>query len=273
MAKLDEAAALPGLHKSLDFITELTGELEKIAPAMTPAQKLLNGTWDQDVIDALTNAGLDPEKFKAISGIGNMSGWDDAVSQFQSSGKLIKGGVIEQALLQYGGTAGKTAVERYGEGFNTISAGLLAETKAAMDKAYQDKVKDLLGDLNKAETQVKSEIERLTEAVTTQFDAVGQKITDAIAAAATLVTTEIDTMLHNLKYGVTTVTPNGNTIPGGTGIGDNGTVPGDNNGDTKIPDITININGDVYGNADFDARVAQAVTTAWRNGGFAYMRT
>ena len=271
MSKLDEAASLPGLHNSLDFITELKDELGKLAPTMDPVQKLLSGQWDQDVVDALTKAGLDPEKFKAISGIGNLSGWDDAVSKFQSTGKLIPGGVIEQALLQYGGSAGKTAVERYGQGFNTISDSLLAETKAAMDKAYQDQVKNLLGDLNNAETQVKSEIQRLTDTVTSQFDTVGQKITNAISAAATQVCTEIDTMLHNLKYGVTpVVNPNGNgdTVPGnGDTVPEN---PGDNKGD--IPPIVVNINGDVYGADDFNAKVAQAVTAAWRNGGFAYMR-
>jgi hypothetical protein len=113
MDKLNEAAALPGLHQSLDFITELKDELGKLAPQLTPAQKLLNGQWDQDVIDALTKAGLDPEKFKAISGIGNLSGRDDAVSKFQSTGKLIPGGVSEKVAMLITGHRSRSVFDRY----------------------------------------------------------------------------------------------------------------------------------------------------------------
>jgi hypothetical protein len=237
-------------------------------------EKILAGNFDQSVIDALTAAGLDPEKFKALAPvISGMSNWDQLTSNFQSNGRLTD--TMRQALLQFGGSAGQTAVSRYDQGFNTISSQLLADTKAAMDQAYQNQVKGLLGDLTDAENRTTSEITRLTDAVTTQFDAVGNKIADAIAAAATAVSAEIDVMLHNLKTG--------NTVTDTTG-GNTGTVPGGNGGDTvpdnpdtggkgDLPPITVNINGDVYGNADFDARVAQAVTAAWRNGGFAYMRT
>ncbi len=273
MEKLNEAAALPGLHSSLNFITELQGELEKLAPTMDPVQKLLNGTWDQDVVDAFTNAGLDPDKFKGIAGIGtNMNGWDQAVSDFQSSGVLTD--AMRQALIQYGGTAGQTAVSRYDQGFNTISSGLLADTKAAMDQAYQDKVKELLGDLATAQDKTTSQIQTLTDSMMGAFDTVGNKISDAISAAATAVVAEIDVMLQNLKTANTGADASGNTgvpVVGTGGAGDTG-----DNGDTgsqpKMPTVNVTINGDVYGADDFNQKVAQAFTTVWRNGGFAYIQ-
>ena len=270
---INQAAALPGLHRSLDFIIELKKKLQDLAPQQNAVEKILAGNFDQSVVDALTATGLDPAKFKALAPvIGGMSNWDQLVSGFQSSGKLTD--PMRQALLQYGGSAGKTAVERYGEGFNTISDNLLAQTKAAMDAAYQEQIKGLLGDLADAETKTTSEITRLTDAVTDEFDRVGNKIADAISAAASSVVAEIDVMLKNLRTYTTVAQPNG---------GNTGTVPGagtenalrdnlDNGGRGDMPPVVVNINGDIFGNDDLDRRVADAVTRTWRNGGFAYMR-
>jgi hypothetical protein len=93
-------------------------------------QKLMSGTMDQSVIDALTGAGIAPESITKITGLLKMeTGWDDAVKQFQESGKLLQGGLLEQALLQYGGSAGQTAVSRYGQGFNFQGFSLRGEIK------------------------------------------------------------------------------------------------------------------------------------------------
>jgi hypothetical protein len=269
MEAMNAAAALPGLHKSLDFITSLKTELQNLVPADNPVAKILAGNFDQSVIDALTGAGLDPEKFKKVGAFSAESNWDQMASDFKSTGKLTD--PMKQALLQYGGEAGQTAVSRYGQGFNTISDNLLAQTKAAMDVAYQTEIKGLLGDLADAETKTTSEITTLTTAVTDQFTIVGNKIADAITAAANAVVAEIDVMIGVINHGTTTpATPGGgDTVP----VGGDTSVNPDNGGKGDLPPITVNINGDVYGNADFDSRVAQAITTAWRNGGFAYMRS
>jgi hypothetical protein len=60
-------------------------------------------------------------------------------------------------------------------------------------------------------------------------------------------------------------------VVGTGGAGDTG-----DNGDTgsqpKMPTVNVTINGDVYGADDFNQKVAQAFTTVWRNGGFAYIQ-
>jgi hypothetical protein len=118
----DKAADLPGLKSSPGFIQQLPDALTKFLPKQTAIEKPMSGRMDQSVTDSPTGAGIAPESLTRITGLLKMeSGWDDAVKQFQQSGKLLQGGLLEHTIQQCGGTAGQTAVSRYGQGFNTIT--------------------------------------------------------------------------------------------------------------------------------------------------------
>jgi hypothetical protein len=97
---------------------------------------------------------LRAQRFYLDSGLATDKGWDDAVRRLQQTGKLSRGGLPEQALTQYGRSAGQAAVFRYGQGFNTITERLLAGTKAAMDSAFRRERTGALDILKKAASDI-----------------------------------------------------------------------------------------------------------------------
>jgi len=193
LSALDKAADLPGLKSSLGFIQDLSDELAKFLPEQTAIQKLMSGTMDQSVIDALSGAGIAPESLTKITGLLKMeTGWDDAVKQFQQSGKLLQGGLLEQALLQYGGSASQTAVSRYGQGFNTVTDQLLAGTKAAMDAAFRTERTGILDILKQAAGDITKQVGDITKPIEDQFTVVSTNIQTAFQAAAAAAIAELD---------------------------------------------------------------------------------
>ena len=200
LSALDKAADLPGLRFSLGFIQQLSDELTKFLPEQTAIQKLMSGTMDQSVIDALTGAGIAPESLTKITGLLKMeTGWDDAVKQFQQSGKLLQGGLLEQALQQYGGSAGQTAVTRYGQGFNTVTDQLLAGTKAAMDAAFRTERTGILDILKKAAGDITKQVGDITKPIEDQFTVVSTNIQTAFQAAAAAAIAELDKILAKIE--------------------------------------------------------------------------
>ncbi len=188
---LDAAARLPGLHESLNFINNLQSGLKNLAPELDPIKALLSGQWNANVISALSAAGLDPSKFEGLSPLIDMEqNWDKMATPFT---KLTP--ELRKALLAYGGDEGKTAVERYDQGFNTITQGLLDTTKAAMDEAYQAAVKDALDYIGTVQQETSDKITTLTEAVESQFTIVSNNITDAIGDAKTSLIAELDKLI------------------------------------------------------------------------------
>ena len=235
---------MAGLVKNRNFIDSLKQELQSLLPDNSPLAKLMAGNFDETVIDSLKSAGLDPEKFKKLAGFGAMANWDQIASDFKSTGKLTD--PLKQALLQFGGAAGQSAVSRYGQGFNTVTDKLLADTKAAMDLAYQGEVKNLLGDLQTAE----------------------DKTTSAIETMSANICAEIDKMIDVLKGGTVIGSgSNAGMVGAGGGGGGNYVEPSR----SSLPPIEVNFHGDVYGQTDFEAKIAQAVTTVYRAGGFAFL--
>jgi hypothetical protein len=200
LSALDKAADLPGLKSSLGFIQDLSDELAKFLPEQTAIQKLMSGTMDQSVIEALTGAGIAPESLTKITGLLKMeTGWDDAVKQFQQSGKLLQGGLLEQALLQYGGSAGQTAVTRYGQGFNTVTDQLLAGTKAAMDAAFRNERTGVLDILKKAAGDITKQVGDITKPIEDQFTVVSTNIQTAFQTAAAAAIAELDKILAKIE--------------------------------------------------------------------------
>lgn len=188
---LDDAAALPGLRDSLTFIESLTTGLRNLAPELDPIKALLSGQWNVDVMAALTAAGLDPTKFEGLSQLINWEqNWNKIAVPFT---KLTP--ELESALMTYGGAEGQLAVERYYEGLNTITEGLLNTTKAAMDQAYRTEIKSALDYLGDIGDETSAKITALTTAVETQFTIVGKNITDAIGDAKDDLILELDKLI------------------------------------------------------------------------------
>jgi hypothetical protein len=200
LSALDKAADLPGLKSSLGFIQQLADELASFLPEQTAIQKLMSGNMDQSVIDALTGAGIAPESLTKITGLLKMeTGWDDAVKQFQQSGKLLQGGLLEQALQQYGGSAGQTAVSRYGQGFNTVTDQLLAATKAAMDASFRTERTGILDILKQAAGDITKQVTDITNPIEDQFTIVSTNIQAAFQSAATAAIAELDRILAKIE--------------------------------------------------------------------------
>jgi hypothetical protein len=200
LSALDKAADLSGLKSSLGFIEQLSDELTKFLPEQTAIQKLMAGNVDQSVIDALTGAGIAPESLTKITGLLKMeTGWDDAIKKFQDSGKLLQGGLLEQALSQYGGSAGQTAVSRYGEGFNTVTDQLLAATKAAMDAAFRNERTGVLDILKQAAGDITTQVGNITKPIEDQFTIVSTNIQTAFQTAAAAAIAELDKILAKIE--------------------------------------------------------------------------
>ncbi len=277
LGALDAAAAIPGLKDSLSLIASLRQELGSFLPDQTVAQKIMAGQMDQSVVDALKSAGIDPEKMKNISGIMKLeTGWDKAVQDFQKTGKLAKGGVLEQALLQYGGTAGQTAVDRYGQGFNTVTDQLLSSTKSALDAAYRAERSSVLDALTKVEQETAERITSLMKAVEDQFAVVGSNIAAALDAAKTEVVDVLNKILAELSSDSNTGDA---SSTGSDAVGTDIPAPADNTdsgaGNSTGNEVHIHMAGaTIYGWDDFERRVAEAVVRNSRRGAMtiAYQR-
>jgi len=171
---------LTGLQQSLSFIDSLTSSIKGLAPELDPINQLLSGQIGPELVSALTAAGLDPAKFTDLAGmIGLEKNWSNIAKPF---GALTD--QLRDALLKYGGEEGKLAVERYGQGFNTITQSLLDKTKAAMDQAYQQTVQDALKYLGDQAKETSDKISKLIEAIDrTKSDIVS--VLDGILGALT----------------------------------------------------------------------------------------
>jgi hypothetical protein len=199
LSALDRAAELPGLKSSLGFIGQLSDELAQFLPEETPLQKLMSGTMDQSAVDALTGAGIAPESLTKITGLLKMEkGWDEALSQFRETGKLASGGLLEEALSRYGGSAGQAAVSRYGEGFNTITEQLLSGTKAAMDAVFRSERTGVLDVLKAAAGDITKQVSDITKPIEDQFTVVSANIQAAFQSAADAAIVELDRILAKI---------------------------------------------------------------------------
>jgi hypothetical protein len=164
LAEFQELADLnlqmSGLQESLSFITQLQSSLKSLAPQLDPIQQILSGSMGAEALAALAQAGLDPSRFSGLSG---MIGMQQSFSGFQPFQSLTP--ELRQALSQYGGSEGQRAIEQYAAGINTITADLLASTKAAMDQAYTGAIKDAMAYLEAAQKETADKMEELINAV------------------------------------------------------------------------------------------------------------
>jgi len=229
---------LSGLQKSLSFISSLSSAIAGLAPELDPINQILSGNIGAEAIAALAGAGLDPSK---LSGLSGLIGMKSAMEGAQPFGKLTD--TLRQALLSYGGSEGSLAVERYGQGVNTLSADLLASTRDAMNQAYLDSVKDALGYLQTAQDET---VDKMTA------------ITDAINASKMDIVAELDKIL----YAITGTSGNQGVITNPVNS-HGGATPEQymqllRSGQSGQP---IVINGNIYGWDDFVAKVRQAGST------------
>lgn len=220
MSALNDAAQLKGLKDSLGFITSLTSQLQ--SQLKSPIELLMSGSMNADVIAALSGAGLDPGRFTNLTSIINAKNAFSSAN-FQPFQELTPS--LQKYLSEYGGQAGKTAVANYGNGFNTITQGLLDSTAAAIQEKYQAEIKSLLEYLGDSADSTTSAIETLTASVEEQFKTVGDSITTALNAAKEdlitaldgIINTAIDRMIafeNDIVYDarVTPSTENPNTV-------------------------------------------------------------
>jgi hypothetical protein len=192
---------LSGLTDKLSFVQSLVSQLKSSLP--DPIAQLLSGKMDEDVISALTGAGLDPSAFgNLMSIIGKKNQF--SASNFQAFQAMNP--ELEYYLKQYGGSAGAAALSRYGMGQNTITSGLLDTVQANIEKEYQEEVKKLLEYLGTVEGETQSEIDRLTQvmedqlaALEEQFATVGSNIEKALNDSKIGVMSEIDLMLGSIQ--------------------------------------------------------------------------
>jgi hypothetical protein len=260
---------LQGLQTQLDFIKSLASALKSLAPELDPINQILAGNIGNEAMSALLAAGLDPAKFSnLVTAIGAQNSWGSGVEPFSKMTTALR-----DALLTYGGSAGATAVSRYGEGFNTITQDLLDTTKAAMDAAYQDAIKEALGYLAEKQQETVDQMTVLIEAINaTKIDIVA--VLDDILAALTSGSSSVSSSNQQLNPDYTQWQADyqyaqGNTEDIDKWARENPAPP------IYIPKAgmasagqsqTIVIQGDVYGYDDFVSRVAQAGIDARRMG-------
>lgn len=244
------AAQLETLKESLGGINDLMSGLQGLLDS--PIRDVLSGKWTAATAAGLQALNIDPSKLMGVSNlIGWESGWDKAVQDFFTGMKytwsesmkryvqvplgLVPGGTIEQAIRQYGGQAGLTALDNYAKGFNTITPALLQSVKTAMDADYQAKIKSALDYLGTLQRTTNDKITALTTKITDQLRVVQNAIVDALNTAKSEVVTELQKMLVELQRisgstspaGTTTApeeNPGGSTFPNNQSGGD--TVPG-----------------------------------------------
>lgn len=293
LAVLDDAARMEGLLDGLANVDDFISAFERLLDVVSPLQKILQGEWGADMWGGLEDLGLDPSKFTHITDLIKMTkDWDQAVSDFNRTGKLVRGGVLEQALYQFGGAAGTTAIERYRSGFNTITPGLLDQTKAALDKAYKDELKTSLGYLRDIEKKTNDEISALNDTVDKQLELVRTNVVDALDKSRTEIVAELNLMLDKLSEIATNtapaaapvITPPAPTTTTDTGDGGAGDTIGGFPGREEYsfastaPSYMVNVTvtGDNYGIDSLARRltnvVEDALTDIRRRGGPAYSR-
>lgn len=229
LEKFQELASLIGqqsaLKDQLGTINDLIGRFQALQPAATAIDDLFRGVLNTE---GLIAKGLDPEKFRAFADLTSMmQGWQPMVAQFQQTGAMSSG--IQQALSQYGGAAGSTALSRYASGFNTITPGLLSSTYERIQQAYQSEISNALSYLGAVQKDTSTQLDIMTSEIET--------------AKQDLVT-ELDLILQK----ITEVADN--TAAGGAG-----------------PTIVVN-GGNFYGPDDFVDQVGMAWIAAQRRGQF-----
>jgi hypothetical protein len=241
-----QAADLPGLRANLAGISSLVEGLNSILPEQGIIDRILGGEgfgatgWGD-----LAAMGLDPSKLVKMADLMTFQkGWEPATAQFEQSGVLPKGGVLEQGLWQFGGSQGMTALENYGKGFNTITPSLLSSTKAAMDAQYKTERQTVLAYLGTVSEGIQGKIEDIGQAIVDDLDKIlfaiqnpGQPLPENLGGPATV-------------PAATTETPAA---------------------ETQAQNVTIILNGPVYGYDDFQTKVNQAVKSEYYRKGMAYL--
>jgi len=301
LSVLDQAAAMPNLKGLLTSITDLKQGLNDLAPDKSPIQSVLEGDFSEEVQAQLEAMGLDPSKLEKITGmIDLMKKFQDARTEFEKTGKILPGGIMEQMLGTYGGSAGLAALDKYKQGFNTVTPQLLDTMQKNMEKAFKDERKNVYDYLADIQSKTQTSVDDISSKIEDQFQLVSTNIATAFEAARVSAVAEIDKILAKIKEanqafidlitnvnnGGTTTTP---TIPGGTG-GDGGDGTGDNTGDNtgdgskpSQPDIPManavyapvyNFSGAVFnGWDDFKSEVAAATEEVYRDGGLQFLRS
>jgi hypothetical protein len=276
------AAQLQTLQASLANITDLVQGINQILPEKGPIQQILSGEWGAGTWAGLEALNIDPAQLTKITDLIKFeTGWEEAVAQFQKAGKLIKGGIVEQALYQFGGAGGATALQRYGQGFNTITPDLLAMTKSAMDAAYKSERQTVLDYLASLTTSTTEAIGAAQKTINDQLDLVSGNITTAISDAASAVIEEIDKILNAITAQITNPQAAASTRPE---TGDIVGLPGpgepgydrrfDQNEVVANPQkgITINViaNGPIIAE-NVDRLISESIRRGMRRGDFAFL--
>lgn len=271
---LDDALALPGLRTGLAGINDLISGLEGLQAPFNPIQQVLSGQWGAETWGGLAGLGLDPSKLTGITDIiRQKTGWDKAISDFQKSGKITSGGVLEHALIQFGGSSGIKALENLKSGFNTITPDLLEKTKAAMDQAYQTAIKDALAYLGTVQKETSDKITTLTKAVEDQFTIVGKGITESIDSAKTDVVDVLNQILIAIAGTVTPVTTTPATPAPSPGGGGGEEEPGrELNRNRSVGGATFQFQNCTFGPNLTENDVERMFGNVWDRGGFAYAR-
>lgn len=283
LAALDAAAELPALNQLVGDISTLKDELNELVPVQSALQKLMEGTFDEEGLRAM---GLDPSKLEKIAGlIKGQKNWASALEEFRKTGHLDKGGVIAEALSQYGGAEGKYALERYAQGVNTISEKLLASTKENMDDSFSAERKAVFAYLDEVTAATSDKIATITSQVEDQFAIVSQNLASVFEGVRIKAIEQIDLIMAaltastNAMLGLGTAavdaTATGASVAGGVEITPGGTVTEGGSAakqaESSETPVTIHVNfgeGAVfYGMSDFQAQVEKAVTAAVASGG------
>lgn len=181
--------------------------------------------------------------------------------------------MLEQALLQYGGSAGQTAVSRYGQGFNTVTDQLLAATKATMDAAFRTERTGVLDILKQAAGDITKQVGDITKPIEDQFTVVSTNIQTAFQTAAAAAIAELDkilTKIEEIKNATQDLVPTpatpgvGDTLPEEPGVTEPGIIP-------EAPQAAgayIDLRGaTIFGYDEFARRVAEAQATNARRAG------
>ncbi len=238
MSVLDNLTELQGLKKSLASMNDFRSGLQSLFPEVTGLQKVLQGVWDEDTISKLRMEGLDPSMFEKITKlVHGLNEWEQAIADFQQTGRLTEGGIPEIArqvietagltsdqldkvqnmfkgssakltksgkvltemLQQYGGAEGAEAVRRLGAGFTTVTTSLLETTKANMEAAYKSEREGVLAYIDQAQSQIQQRSDEIQAAIEGQFDVVSKNIQDAFATARVAALEELDKIIEKIK--------------------------------------------------------------------------
>jgi len=182
-----------GMSESVTFISNLVSELKNLAPELDPINQILSGKIGTEALAALNQAGLDVEQITKLTNAINAK---NVLGDLEAFPRMTED--IKNALLNYGGDAGATAIANYANGINTITTDLLKSVTESMNAAFYAELSNVTSYLTETQTTMEDTLKTLMENINAQFTTVGDAITASIDIAKQAVVDAINQIILSI---------------------------------------------------------------------------